>query len=165
MNVEVTDWVDNRAMDGFESEHGLSLLIQSEGTVLAFETGAGKALLPNMRQLRIDPQGIDGVVFSHGHYDHTGGFPGLIGERDGKSLPVFMTPGMENPCYSRHENGKIHTISMPKLTLDALKNCGIRYQPPFSGLFPDGADSPSFGGGNRRGFLRGQGMYGSPSDR
>lgn len=54
------------------AEHGFSCLIEAEGRKILFDTGQGEALLNNMRRLNITHD-IDMIVFSHGHYDHTGG--------------------------------------------------------------------------------------------
>ena len=136
MDVKVTVWVDNRGLDGFECEHGLALLIETGNRTLDFDTGAGKALLPNMQRLKIDPDQIDGVIFSHGHSDHTGGLSGLMAGRKNCMIPVFMTPGMENPCYSHHSDGAVHDISMPESTRDVLKKMEIRRSGTFSEIMP-----------------------------
>jgi 7,8-dihydropterin-6-yl-methyl-4-(beta-D-ribofuranosyl)aminobenzene 5'-phosphate synthase len=54
------------------AEHGFSCLIEAESSKILFDTGQGEALLNNMRRLNI-PRDIGMIVFSHGHYDHTGG--------------------------------------------------------------------------------------------
>ena len=59
------------------AEHGLSCLIRvfvgkKEHTIL-LDTGLSRQCLPwNARQLGISFAGIEAVVLSHGHYDHTG---------------------------------------------------------------------------------------------
>lgn len=58
---------------GCASEHGLSLYIETGRHRLLLDAGATDASLRNAARLGIDPAGIDTVVLSHGHYDHTGG--------------------------------------------------------------------------------------------
>lgn len=60
------------------AEHGLSCMIRLfSGTrehAVLLDTGLSRQCLPwNARQLGISLAGIEAVVLSHGHYDHTGG--------------------------------------------------------------------------------------------
>lgn len=58
---------------------GFSALIEYEGHMLLFDTGAdGQALLNNMAALHINPLDIETVVLSHNHWDHTGGLNALL---------------------------------------------------------------------------------------
>jgi len=77
-------------------EWGLSLLIEVESggstTRILYDTGqTGIALVNNMRVLDIDPNTIDYLVLSHGHYDHTGGVPKLL-ESVTKKLTILLHP-------------------------------------------------------------------------
>jgi 7,8-dihydropterin-6-yl-methyl-4-(beta-D-ribofuranosyl)aminobenzene 5'-phosphate synthase len=58
---------------GLRSEHGLSFCVESNGSMLLFDTGQSDAVIHNAKQLRIDLSKLDHVVLSHGHYDHSGG--------------------------------------------------------------------------------------------
>lgn len=58
---------------------GFSCLIDTESSQVLFDTGAdGKTLLKNMGALGVDARGIDAVVISHMHGDHTGGLFGAL---------------------------------------------------------------------------------------
>jgi 7,8-dihydropterin-6-yl-methyl-4-(beta-D-ribofuranosyl)aminobenzene 5'-phosphate synthase len=67
------------------AEHGLSFLVSvtledTRRTVL-FDTGSTvEGLAHNLRVLGVDPQGIEAIVLSHGHFDHTTGLNGLAKE-------------------------------------------------------------------------------------
>jgi len=61
------------------AEHGFACLIEAKGKNILFDTGQGQALLNNMINLNIEKD-IDMLVFSHGHYDHTGGLTANMGE-------------------------------------------------------------------------------------
>jgi 7,8-dihydropterin-6-yl-methyl-4-(beta-D-ribofuranosyl)aminobenzene 5'-phosphate synthase len=69
------------------AEHGFSCLVRvfagkKEHAVL-LDAGLSSRCLPwNLHQLGISPEGIEAVVLSHGHYDHTGGLE-----------PVFCSAG------------------------------------------------------------------------
>lgn len=68
---------------------GFSALI---GDNLLFDTGNnGISLLANMEILGIDPMGINAVVISHDHWDHTGGLCDLLAMKPG--ITVYGAPG------------------------------------------------------------------------
>ena len=61
---------------------------------ILFDTGMTvTGMVENMRRLEIDPTAIELIVLSHGHYDHTMGFNGLVDRLGGSvSLPVYLHP-------------------------------------------------------------------------
>jgi 7,8-dihydropterin-6-yl-methyl-4-(beta-D-ribofuranosyl)aminobenzene 5'-phosphate synthase len=65
---------------GLRKGHGFSAFIENEEVPpLLFDTGAdGSTLLHNMKELNIDPRGIETVVISHAHDDHTGGLSEIL---------------------------------------------------------------------------------------
>ena len=71
------------ALEALVAEHGFSVLVMvskdgSQHQIL-FDTGASPdGVVENMRRLQVDPSGIEAIVCSHGHYDHTTGLDGLI---------------------------------------------------------------------------------------
>jgi 7,8-dihydropterin-6-yl-methyl-4-(beta-D-ribofuranosyl)aminobenzene 5'-phosphate synthase len=76
---------------GFVAEHGLSLLIESDGQRLLFDTGQGFALPINMAALGLRPQEIDAIALSHGHWDHGGGLAWLA-NNGCRNVPLFAHP-------------------------------------------------------------------------
>ncbi len=60
------------------AEHGLSMLLETPRHRVLLDTGAGSAFLRNAGTMGVDLDGLDGVVLSHGHYDHTGGLGALL---------------------------------------------------------------------------------------
>ena len=75
---------------GLLAEHGFSCLVETGGRRILFDTGQGRALLNNMKELAI-PQEIDMIVLSHGHYDHTGGISAHPEELSGYSANIFAS--------------------------------------------------------------------------
>lgn len=59
-------------------EHGFACLLKAQSGTWLFDTGSGETLLPNMTALKHDVHQIDGVILSHGHYDHCGGLLPLL---------------------------------------------------------------------------------------
>jgi 7,8-dihydropterin-6-yl-methyl-4-(beta-D-ribofuranosyl)aminobenzene 5'-phosphate synthase len=87
----------------FWGEHGLAFLIETEGKRLLFDTGqSGTILLRNLGLLGVDPETVDALAISHGHYDHTGGLPALWEHlRPGTAL--YANPDLFRERFSRRE--------------------------------------------------------------
>lgn len=111
--MRVTCLVDNEALPGLRSEHGLSFLIDTPDGSVLFDTGAsGDVLLHNMRELGIAPQSIDAVAISHAHRDHTGGLEALL-SRTRPGIPLYAHPDLFRRRFSRRKK-KLHEIGMPQ---------------------------------------------------
>jgi len=105
---------------GLLGEHGLSILVESEGRTLLFDTGQGLGLTSNARALGVDLSEIDEVVLSHGHYDHTGGLQALLEGAEG--LRITAHPEVFSPKYS-NRGGRPHYIGIP-FSKEALEGWG-----------------------------------------
>lgn len=67
-------------------EWGFAALVESDGRQILFDTGAHpRTVLDNAKDLGIDLSGIEEVVLSHNHDDHTGGLLTLRRELGAKS--------------------------------------------------------------------------------
>lgn len=74
--MRVTALIENETSDGcdhLQSEHGLSLHIETAESTVLFDTGSSGAFADNAAALGIDLAGVDLAVLSHQHYDHGGG--------------------------------------------------------------------------------------------
>lgn len=60
---------------GIVAEHGLSIYIETQGKRILFDAGATSLFAANAAAMKVDLASVDFAVISHGHYDHTGGFP------------------------------------------------------------------------------------------
>jgi 7,8-dihydropterin-6-yl-methyl-4-(beta-D-ribofuranosyl)aminobenzene 5'-phosphate synthase len=85
------------------ANHGLSLLVTAKERdvvhTIMFDAGPENYTLErNAPRLGVDFSTIDGIVLSHGHWDHAGGLPAavrLAGAANGnRSVPVFVHPEM-----------------------------------------------------------------------
>lgn len=60
---------------GMLAEHGLSIYIEADGKKILFDAGATDIVIHNAEVMGVDLSDVDLAAVSHGHYDHTGGFP------------------------------------------------------------------------------------------
>jgi 7,8-dihydropterin-6-yl-methyl-4-(beta-D-ribofuranosyl)aminobenzene 5'-phosphate synthase len=66
--------VDNYSEGRLEAAWGLSILVETPGANILFDTGPSSNILEsNLEALGIDPESIDCVVISHEHSDHASG--------------------------------------------------------------------------------------------
>jgi len=80
MNTRITTLIENHQGEhkALLHEHGIAFFIEYGDTKVLFDTGQSGRFIENARELRIDLAAIDHVVLSHGHYDHTNGFPFFV---------------------------------------------------------------------------------------
>ena len=64
---------DNRKINGFESEHGFSILIEKGNFRLLFDAGETDLFMRNAKRLSLDLTKTNAIVLSHGDYDHANG--------------------------------------------------------------------------------------------
>jgi 7,8-dihydropterin-6-yl-methyl-4-(beta-D-ribofuranosyl)aminobenzene 5'-phosphate synthase len=83
-------------------EHGLSIYIETKGQKLLFDAGASDLFLHHAKEKEIDLALVDNCVVSHGHYDHTGGFPDFI--KINHHAPIHLHPEGFHEVYGE-ENG------------------------------------------------------------
>lgn len=90
-DLNVTFVVENLVNSrGLMGEHGLSLYVDTGEKRYLFDTGQEFCLLPNFKKMGFNLKGLEGVILSHGHYDHTGGLKFLLKELP--SLRVMAHP-------------------------------------------------------------------------
>ena len=73
-NVTITVVYDNNPYkEGLETAWGFSCVVTGTEKTILFDTGGdGRLLLGNMSKMDVDVNGIEAVVLSHIHNDHTG---------------------------------------------------------------------------------------------
>ncbi len=102
MKLKITTLIENRSdLDhDLKNEHGLSMLIQTKGCTILFDTAQTGAFIENAKKLNIELKQIDHVILSHGHYDHSGGFERLV-PFISPEAGIIIGEGFFDPKYKR----------------------------------------------------------------
>jgi len=117
-----------KAADAPLPQHGFSALVEirKSGRVrrLLFDTGVTPSgCADNLHRLDKDPADIEVIVCSHGHFDHTTGLSGLIGQLGRANMPVLIHP----ECWARRRlaiPGR-EPIEMPATSRRAVEQTGF----------------------------------------
>jgi 7,8-dihydropterin-6-yl-methyl-4-(beta-D-ribofuranosyl)aminobenzene 5'-phosphate synthase len=109
--LAITVLVNNIMPAGLIAEHGLSFWLEYAGKHILFDTGQTDALTKNAERLDIDLSKTDGVVLSHGHYDHTGGLEAVLALAP--NAAVYLHPAAPKVRYSCPPAKTPKDISMP----------------------------------------------------
>ena len=106
MSLKITTLIENMPdkEDKLAFEHGFSAWVELDDKKILFDTGQTGAFAGNAEQLGIDLSEADGVILSHGHYDHTGGVPALLTKMK-KKTPVYIGKEFFLPKYKLLEDG------------------------------------------------------------
>lgn len=110
---------DNRCHDCcLSTEHGLSILLQTERYKILLDTGASDVFIRNAEQLGIDLSDVDYVFISHGHSDHAGGLRYLL-ERNRQAMVIVSPDAISGKFFSKR--GNLHSITeWPEIDDDRL---------------------------------------------
>ena len=82
---------DNRTCnDLLQTEHGLSILLETEHHRILLDTGASDVFIRNAEKMGIDLSTVDYVFISHGHSDHAGGLKHFMEIND--KAKVIVSP-------------------------------------------------------------------------
>jgi 7,8-dihydropterin-6-yl-methyl-4-(beta-D-ribofuranosyl)aminobenzene 5'-phosphate synthase len=111
---------DNRSADcSLITEHGLSILLQTERHQVLLDTGASDVFIRNAELLNINLCDIDYVFISHGHSDHAGGLRYLL-EHNQKAKVIVSPYAMTGKYYSKRGNLHSITTEWPEIDDDRL---------------------------------------------
>jgi len=122
MGLQITTLSENTAGLGkLLGEQGLSILVETDGQNILFDTGQSISASHNANLLGIDLSRIDKIVLSHGHSDHTGGLKQLL-RRIGKRIEIMAHPDIWAVKYSRRQGQEDRYIGIPfhRQTLESL---------------------------------------------
>lgn len=102
---------------GLIAEHGLSMLLTHGTKQYLMDTGQSDVYLRNAAFLKRNISSVDGIILSHGHYDHCGGM-------------TYLPKDCEAPVYIRA------TGIRQKYSFDKKKQNYVRSGVPFDETLP-----------------------------
>ena len=110
--IRITTLIENSPGEhhGLRYEHGISFFIEKDGHSLLFDTGQSPAFIGNAAHLNLPVTSAEYVVLSHGHYDHSGGFPFFAEEST--SFQLVTGPGFFTPKYA-YRSGSYDYLGNP----------------------------------------------------
>ena len=112
--------VDNRTNNPtFETEHGLSILLETEKHSILLDTGASDMLMRNAERLGKDLSTVDYVFVSHGHSDHAGGLKHFM-EINKKAKVIVSPEAISGRFFSKRGNLHSITTEWPEIGDDRL---------------------------------------------
>jgi len=82
-----------------ESQHGLSLYIETAEKKILFDTGKDDLFYKNSEILGVDISKVDYLVLSHAHYDHAGGLVKFL--EINKTAKIIVSAGAREEVYSK----------------------------------------------------------------
>lgn len=110
---------------GLTADWGFGLLITGLKCDVLFDTGADPDIFEsNFRKMELDASGIDFLVISHEHDDHTKGIPGLLKMK--KNIPVFIPEAISDGFKHELANAGFKPIfvSNPVMICENLYSSG-----------------------------------------
>ena len=120
---EIMKWTvltDNRTNDPtLATEHGLSILLETDRHSILLDTGATDVFIQNARTLGVDLSKIDYVFISHGHSDHAGGLRHLMSVND--RAKVIVSPrALSGRFFSKRLSLHSITAEWPEIPAERL---------------------------------------------
>ena len=114
--MKITVLAENTAVNNtLESEHGLSLYIETGSLRILFDMGQSDLFERNAKILDIDLSSVDIAVLSHGHYDHGGGLQRFL--EINEKAPVFVS----RHAFGDYFNGCEKYIGLDKDIKDSAR--------------------------------------------
>lgn len=109
---------------GILAEHGLSVLVETADRRILFDAGQTDVFLKNALLLKLSLDDLDGVVLSHGHYDHGGGLEYLSALKMDADLSVptvYVGAGAFSEKFSKEKDGSFRNIGISKGLTETLQ--------------------------------------------
>ncbi len=122
MELQITTLSENTAgLGNFLGEWGLSILVETGGLNILFDTGQSISASHNADLLGIELGKIDRIVLSHGHYDHTGGLRQIL-RRIKRGIEIIAHPDIWQVKYATRQGQEDRYIGIPfhRQTLESL---------------------------------------------
>ena len=111
---------DNRTFnDQLQTEHGLSVLLETEKHRILLDTGASDVFIRNAERLGIDLSTVDYVFISHGHSDHAGGLKHFMQIND-KAKIIVSPDALKGRFFSKRRYLHSITTEWPEIPQERL---------------------------------------------
>ena len=111
---------DNRTCnDLLQTEHGLSVLLETDKHRILLDTGAGDVFVRNAETLGIDLSTVDYVFISHGHSDHAGGLKHFM-EINTQAQVIVSPNALKGKFYSKRQYLHNITTEWPEIPQERL---------------------------------------------
>jgi len=116
------------------AEHGFACHFETPDIKILFDTGQGLGIVRNAQILSRDLDNLDGIVLSHGHYDHAGGLAEVLSQTG--PIDVYAHPEIFSQRYwvSDYEKRFIG-IPFRKALLESM-GARFRFSKDFSEISP-----------------------------
>ncbi len=113
MSIQITTLSENTAhTTRLLAEWGLSILVEADGHRILLDTGSSFSAAYNAIALGVDLSQIDKIVFSHGHFDHTGGLLHIL-KMMKRQTEVIAHPDIWAAKYGRRPGEKEQYAGVP----------------------------------------------------
>jgi len=121
MGLQITTLSENTAgLGNFLGEWGLSILVETAGLKILFDTGQSISASHNADLLGIELGKINKIVLSHGHYDHTGGLRQILHQMR-KEIEIIAHPDIWQAKYAAgQDEARYIGIPFHRQTLESL---------------------------------------------
>jgi 7,8-dihydropterin-6-yl-methyl-4-(beta-D-ribofuranosyl)aminobenzene 5'-phosphate synthase len=127
MAIKITTLSENTALSrGILAEWGLSILVEVDDTTILFDCGQSSSVVRNASALGIDLSKVDGIVLSHGHYDHTGGLRDVLRVMR-KEVQIIAHPDIWQSKYVRRTGEKSHRYIGIPFQREELEDLGASF--------------------------------------
>ncbi|RZN73374.1 MAG: MBL fold metallo-hydrolase [Candidatus Methanolliviera hydrocarbonicum] len=112
-------------LGGGLGEWGLSILVEADDYKILLDTGASISAVHNAELMGIDLSGVDKIVLSHGHFDHTGGLRDVLRKMK-KKVEIIAHPDAWASKYVRIGKGPYVYGGIP-FQRDELESLGASF--------------------------------------
>ena len=110
--IQITILYDNYvAQEGLEADWGFACLIEGMEKKILFDTGTnGDLLLRNAEALKSDLGGVELVVISHDHGDHTGGLIPFLNKKS--DVSVYLLTAFRDQLFQEVKKTGAQTVAV-----------------------------------------------------
>lgn len=134
-SLKITILADNYAYKLSNAEWGFSAFIEYDDRKYLFDTGnSGDCVVKNAELCNINLRNIDGIILSHGHYDHANGLEAVLKASGGKN--IIAHPNIfDKKLSTRKSNKRFTGIKFTKEYLELTLNANFFFHSGFYQIY------------------------------